>query len=112
MEYVRVADASELAPGQMGRVQVDGHDILLANVEGNFYALGNRCPHRGGLLSDGSLVGGVVQCPKHGARFDLRTGRAVSGPTTWLFQRAVHDALPLQLLVDGTEIFVCLPEPE
>ena len=53
MEFVRIADTSELVPGQMKCVQVEGQDILLANVGGDYYAIGNRCTHLGGSLCEG-----------------------------------------------------------
>jgi 3-phenylpropionate/trans-cinnamate dioxygenase ferredoxin component len=110
MEYVRVANTSELAPGQMKRAQLEGHDILLANVEGNFYAIGNRCTHRGGSLCQGSLVSVVVQCPRHGARFDVRTGRAVCGARVLFFEKEVKDAVCFQVLIDDSQVFVGLPD--
>jgi nitrite reductase/ring-hydroxylating ferredoxin subunit len=110
MEYVRAGDTSELAAGQMKRAQVEGHDILLANVEGSFYAIANRCTHRGGSLSDGTLTAGVVTCPEHGARFDVRTGRAVSAAKVLFFEKALGDAACFPVLVDGTRVFVGVPE--
>jgi len=78
MEFVRIADTSELVPGQMKCVQVEGQDILLANVGGDYYAIGNRCTHLGGSLCEGSLASAVVACPGMGHGFDVRTGQALS----------------------------------
>jgi|SRR6266853_460050 len=112
MEFVRIADTSELAPGQMKHVHVEGHDILLANVEGDYYAIANRCTHLGGSLCDGTLDSAVVACPRHGARFDVRTGHAVSGAKVLLFGKTVKNAIRFQVLVDGSQIFAGVPDPE
>jgi nitrite reductase/ring-hydroxylating ferredoxin subunit len=79
-EFVEVARVSELAPGEMKRVLVDRERVLLVNVEGRFYALRDNCGHQKAALSKGQLEGGVVECPLHFARFDVTTGRVVSGP--------------------------------
>ena len=58
-------------------VQIGDERILLSNVDGNFYAIGEVCPHAGGALSEGVIEGLEVECPLHGSRFNLKTG----GPT-------------------------------
>ena len=111
MEYVRVADTSELAPGRMKKARLEGHDIVLVNVDGNFYAIADRCTHLGGSLSEGTLVSVIVECPRHGARFDVWTGRAVSGAKVLFFEKAVKDTACFEVLVDGSRIFIGLPDP-
>lgn len=64
----------------MKLVKVGGEDVLLANIQGKFYAIGNTCTHRGGPLAEGTLEGTVVTCPWHGGQFDLTTGNAVAPP--------------------------------
>ena len=78
--FVPVTTASELAPGAMRWVAVDRERILLANVEGVFYALRDACGHRQAPLSKGRLDGYVIECPLHFATFDVRTGKLLSGP--------------------------------
>lgn len=78
--FVPVATASELAPGAMKWVVVDRERVLLANVEGVFYALRDACGHRQAPLSKGTLAGHVVECPLHFATFDVRTGKLLDGP--------------------------------
>ena len=56
-EFVKVAETAEVPAGKMKMVTVDGKEILIANVEGKYYAMGNKCTHRGGHLSKGSLSG-------------------------------------------------------
>ena len=77
---VKVAQTSDLAPGTSKVVQADGHSIALFNVEGIFYAIDNSCTHRGGSLGEGALSGDTVECPLHGARFNVTTGAVTSPP--------------------------------
>jgi len=79
-EFVKVAETTEVPPSKMKKVAVDGEEILIVEVEGKYYAIGNKCTHRGGDLSKGSLSGRVVKCPRHGAKFDVTTGEAATGP--------------------------------
>lgn len=92
-----VATLREVPPGGRKRVMIAGRDIVLFNVGGEVFAIADRCPHQGGRLSDGRLVGlveaagpgcyawsrpgEIVRCPWHGWEFDLRTGRSRCEPT-------------------------------
>jgi nitrite reductase/ring-hydroxylating ferredoxin subunit len=78
--FVAVTAASSLAPGAMTWVVVDRERVLLANIDGEFYALRDMCGHRQAPLSKGTLHGHVVECPLHFATFDVRTGKLLSGP--------------------------------
>lgn len=69
--------ADELSNGQMKRVDVDGHELLVARVQDAYYVVDNRCPHLGGRLSKGKLEGTVVECHLHHSKFDLATGDVV-----------------------------------
>jgi nitrite reductase/ring-hydroxylating ferredoxin subunit len=75
MAFVRVAKATDVAPGQIREIQVQGTTIAVANVGGQFHAINNTCLHRGGPLGQGSLQGTVVTCPWHGWTFDVTSGR-------------------------------------
>ena len=77
---IPVANVSDLSSGQMKWVMADNERLLLANVDGTFYAIGDRCGHQGASLSRGSLEGYQAECPRHFARFDVRTGKLISGP--------------------------------
>ncbi len=72
--FIKILDVGQLKPGQITTVTVKGHDLCLANYQGEFFALDNKCPHRGGQLGDGQLNGPDVICPLHGWDFDVRTG--------------------------------------
>jgi 3-phenylpropionate/trans-cinnamate dioxygenase ferredoxin component len=78
--YVRVADKSEIGMGKMKKIVLKHKQILIANVDGTYYAVDNMCTHFGGDLSEGVLEGNVVTCPNHGAKFDVTTGKVVSPP--------------------------------
>ena len=79
-EPVMVATTDELAPGEALAVSIDGEGVAIFNVEGEYYAIANRCTHVGGSLGKGRLDDGVVTCPLHGAEFDVRTGAVCSPP--------------------------------
>ncbi len=79
-EFVKVADRSELPPGGKKLADVGGRAIAVFNVDGSFYAIDDVCTHDGGPLAEGELLGCEVECPRHGARFDVRTGKAMSFP--------------------------------
>ncbi len=70
----------DLKPNQMKPVNVNGKPVLLANIDGKYYAIGNKCTHMGCTLTNGELKGEVVQCPCHGSRFNVKTGKVVGGP--------------------------------
>ena len=75
-----VADVADLAPGTMLHVEVDGRELALYNVDGDFFATDDICTHRKARLSDGYLTGRVVQCPLHFGKFDVRSGQALNPP--------------------------------
>jgi nitrite reductase/ring-hydroxylating ferredoxin subunit len=80
--FVAVARSADIPPGTMKCVAVDRVRVLLANVGGVFYAIGDMCGHRRAPLSAGELDGYLVECPLHFAMFDVRTGKFVVGPNS------------------------------
>lgn len=93
-----VAEVSEITPGR-GRVfEVAGRQIALFQVDGKFLAIDNTCPHRGGPLADGPVVGNVVTCPWHGWQFDCTTGKSTRNASVCVTSYPVA--------VDGTTIFI------
>ncbi len=76
-QFVKVATTDEIEPGTGKLVQVNGLEIAVFNVGGQFYASGAVCPHEGGPLEDGTLDGDIVICPWHGFDFDLKTGECL-----------------------------------
>jgi len=81
-DFVKVADTKDIEPSQMKAVEVGDENICVINVEGKYYAIGNVCMHQGGPLADGTLEGYEVECPLHGAKFDIRTGEVTNPPAS------------------------------
>ena len=79
-EFVKLAGTADVAPGQVKVYEVQGRRIALCNVDGAFYAIDDVCTHDGGPLDQGELEGYQIECPRHGARFDVRSGRALALP--------------------------------
>ena len=77
---VQVAQVDDLEPGSMMMVEVEGKPVLLANVDGEFYAVSDLCTHEEYNLSEGSLDCDEVECPGHSAFFNLKTGDVIDGP--------------------------------
>jgi len=78
--FHQVATASEIAPGEALHVTVDERGIAVFNVDGEFYAIDDECTHAFALLSDGYVEGDVIECPLHGGRFEIKTGKAIGPP--------------------------------
>jgi 3-phenylpropionate/trans-cinnamate dioxygenase ferredoxin subunit len=79
-DWVPVGRVDEIARGDHRVVDADGTRILVFNLDGSFYAIEDVCTHDGGVLSGGGVEGDQVICPRHGARFCIRTGEALSAP--------------------------------
>ncbi len=80
VDWVTVARVDELAPGQWRTVDVDGAQVAVFNLDGGYYAIEDVCTHDGGQLTGGSVEGAEIVCPRHGARFCIRTGVALCAP--------------------------------
>jgi len=102
-EFVRVAGRSEIAPGGKKLVEIDGRAIAVFNVDGTFYAIDDVCTHDGGPLAEGDLEGNEIRCPRHGARFDVRTGAALSFP-------AIEPVATHRTELRGDEVYVAVEE--
>jgi glycine betaine catabolism B len=79
-DFVRVASTNDVPEGKMKRVVVGNQQVLVANVKGKYYAIGNVCTHLGGPLDRGILAGQEVECPLHGSHFDVTNGQVKRGP--------------------------------
>lgn len=101
--FVKAATVDELPPGQRKLVEIDGVRVAIFNLDGELYAIEDVCTHDGGPLVEGEILNGhEVQCPRHGARFDIRTGEALSMP-------AFTPTETYEVLVDGDEVWVESP---
>jgi 3-phenylpropionate/trans-cinnamate dioxygenase ferredoxin subunit len=96
VDYIEVAPLAELPVGERLFIELDGRPIVLMNISGKIYAIGDLCTHDDGQLGEGELDGYDIICPRHGARFDVRDGRAISLPavtdTVW-YPTRVRDGI-------------------
>ena len=92
MVSLLVQGAAELNPGEMKKFSIAGTDLLITNLDGTFYAIANTCTHMGGSLADGHLENGIVKCPRHGAEYDVKTGKCV-GKLSFLFVKKLTDGV-------------------
>jgi len=79
-DFVTVAQADEFRPGERIVVEISRKWVAVFNVDGEYHAIQDICSHDGGDLADGELIGCEIACPRHGARFDIRTGKVMSAP--------------------------------
>ena len=94
-EFIQVIEVEQVPPGERVVFEIDGLPIAVFNVSGQYYAIGDVCTHDEGPLADGELVGYQIICPRHGARFDIRSGKALTLPafvdTPWYPVRVVDE---------------------
>jgi len=100
-EYVRVASTGDIEPGRVQVFEVNGRQIAICNVDGTFYAIDDVCTHDGGPLDQGELEGNEIECPRHGALFDVTTGKALTLP-------AVRPVETYEVQVEGDDIKVAV----
>lgn len=101
-EFITVAAVNELPAGERLFVEIDQYTLVVFNIAGEYYAIADVCSHDGGPVGDGDLDGMEIICPRHGARFDIRTGEVRALP-------AVQDIAAYPVQVVGDEIQVGLP---
>jgi nitrite reductase (NADH) small subunit len=98
--WIRIASVDECPPGQCREFVAGDRIVALYNVDGRFHAMDGVCPHQGGPLGKGNLIGCIVTCPWHGWQFDVTTGQHLTN-------RAVrHHTFPVQ--VEGNDVFVAI----
>ena len=100
-EWVEVASPKDIPPGRVKVVQAKGERLALANVHGQYFAVQDRCTHDDGPLGEGELLGEEIECPRHGARFDVRSGIPKTLP-------AVIPVATFPVKVEGSKILVQL----
>jgi len=97
--FVKVGQTNDFPSGSLKKVTIEGEDVLVANVEGQLYAIANSCTHQGGPLDEGELEGTVVTCPWHGGQFDVSSGKVLQPPP-----RA--DEHSFEVKIQGNDVFV------
>jgi nitrite reductase/ring-hydroxylating ferredoxin subunit len=80
MEFLRLAAAKDVLPGEMEQVEIKGKELLVINLDNNFYCLNARCTHAGAPLAEGTLNGDILTCPWHQSRFKVTDGSVINGP--------------------------------
>lgn len=103
LEFIEISPASELPNGERLFVEVADRPIVIFNIAGQFFAIGDVCTHDDGPLGDGDLEGYNIVCPRHGAEFDVRTGKVVQMP-------AVVDIPAYPIQVREGSIFIGIPK--
>ncbi|MBD3167999.1 MAG: Rieske 2Fe-2S domain-containing protein [candidate division Zixibacteria bacterium] len=102
-QMINVCSLHDVPEGKAKTFVVNDRDIVIARYDGKFYAFDNLCTHDGGILGDGEIYDGEIECPRHGARFDITTGEATMMP-------AVADIETYDVHVDNDDIFVALSD--
>ncbi len=103
LEYIEIAPASELPNGERLFVDVGDKTLVIFNIAGQFFAIGDVCSHDDGPVGEGTLEGFNIVCPRHGAEFDVRTGKVMQMP-------AVVDIPAYPVQVREGQIFVGIPK--
>ncbi|ERI52976.1 Rieske (2Fe-2S) protein [Pseudomonas sp. NPDC077649] len=101
---ISVALAQVAAPGARLLLEGEGYSLALFNVEGQFYAIGDSCPHQGSSLCGGKLQGRVIQCGAHGLRFDLASG--------YLLNSTQLKVPTYPVEVEGEQLHILVPPQE
>lgn len=97
--WIEVARVDEIPEGEARVYEIDGERIAVCNAGGEIFAIDDLCTHDDGPLGEGRLDGHCIECPRHGARFDIRTGAATRMP-------AVAPVGTFEVKVEGGAIFV------
>lgn len=100
MGKIIVGKTSEIPTGKMQKVSVDGREILVANIDGNYYACDDTCTHAGASLSEGALEGSTVTCGWHGAKFNCMSGKLEKFPAK------IKDLKSYKTVIESDNVFV------
>ncbi|HLB50329.1 MAG TPA: non-heme iron oxygenase ferredoxin subunit [Anaerolineales bacterium] len=103
-EYVAIGPA-DLRNGERRIVEIDGAAIAVFNIGGTYYSIADVCSHDDGPVAEGDVHGQEIECPRHGARFDIRTGKVLSFP-------AIVDIPAYPVKIEDGEILIGLPPEE
>ncbi len=100
-EFFKVAKTSVIPQGEKKLVEVDFVPVAIFNVSGEYYAIEDVCTHDGGPLAEGKLEGEEIMCPRHGARFNVKTGQALCMP-------AFESVECYEVKIENDELYVCV----
>jgi 3-phenylpropionate/trans-cinnamate dioxygenase ferredoxin component len=102
LEYIPVGSVEELKKGERMFLEIDGKPIVILNKNGEYYAIGDVCSHDDGPVGEGNVEGYEIICPRHGAHFDIRTGKVLALP-------AFVDIPAYPVRVAGDQIEIGIP---
>ncbi|MCH7758362.1 MAG: non-heme iron oxygenase ferredoxin subunit [Thaumarchaeota archaeon] len=100
MGKILAGKTSDLPPGKMLLVESGGKTILVANENGNYFAMDDTCTHQGASLSEGTMEGSTVTCPWHGSTWDCKTGKLIA------FASQLKDLASYKVIVESDSIYV------
>lgn len=100
MGKILVGKTSEMPQGKLNKVSVDGKEVLVVNLDGNYFAMDDTCTHSGASLSEGQLDGSTVTCPWHGSTWDCKTGKLEKFPAK------INDLKSYKVIVESDDIFL------
>lgn len=100
-KYQKLCTVNELEENKLVVVETEGKNILVTKINGEFYAVENNCTHENLPLNGGEIYQGQIQCPHHGARFDLKTGKATQFP-------AVVELKTYEIKIENDDVLVVL----
>ncbi len=99
--FIAVAKTADIPPSAIKSFDVNGEQVLIANWQGTLFATQDLCTHDNGTLSDGALVDGEIECPRHGGRFNPQTGAATQMP-------AMFPIKTFPVKVDGENVLLAI----
>lgn len=100
MGKILAGKTSEIPPGKMKKVESNGKGILVANVNGNYFAMDDTCTHQGASLCEGNIEGSTVTCPWHGSTWDCKTGKLIA------FAKQIKDLASYKVAVESDSVFI------
>ena len=100
MGKILVGKTTEIMPGQMKKVSADGNEIVVINIDGDYFSINDTCTHAGGSLSEGKLDDSTITCDWHGAQFECKNGKLVKFPAK------INDLKSYKVVIESNDIFV------
>ena len=100
MVKIIACKTTEIVSGQMKKITVDGKEIIVSNVDGNYFAIDDTCTHAGATLSEGKLEDSAITCDWHGAKFDCKNGKLIK------FPGEINDLESYKVIVESDDVFV------